>query len=85
MALVGNDHGIGKRAAPRVVELVHQRRIADEPVRRRHIFEAHPRPDPVGAAEGVEAGFLRDAGAGQDDDLAIGEPDGAMSVNRRQV
>ncbi len=69
---VGGDARVGQSAAPGVVELVNQVGVADEGFRRGDVLEADARPDPVGAAKGVEPGLLRNAGAGEDDDVAIG-------------
>ena len=69
-AAFGAIDGSLQLASTGVVEPVHQCGIAGEALRRRHVLEVHPRPDAVGAAKGVEPGFLRYAGAGQHDDGA---------------
>src|SRR5262249_19124611 len=62
--------GLGRaaRLAPRVVEIQDQLGIAREALRRRHIHHVDLGPDAVLVAEGGDAGFGRDAGAGQNDD-----------------
>jgi len=51
-----------------VVELVDEVGVPLEPFRRRDILQPDALPDAAGAAESVQAGFLGDSGAGQDDD-----------------
>src|SRR3546814_15941901 len=51
-----------------VVEGVHAVRVARESRRRRHILDAHARPETVLVAERVEARLLGDSRPGQNDD-----------------
>ena len=51
-----------------IVEGVDPFRCPREGRRRRHVLDADLGPDAVGIAEGVEAGILGDAGAGENDD-----------------
>ena len=55
---------------PRVVEGVDQRGIARERLGRRDVLDPVALPQPVGPAEGREAAFGGNSGAGQDDDVA---------------
>ena len=59
-------------ASPLVVEVLHQRRIPRERLGRRHILDPMTQPQTVRRPEGGHAGFRRDAGAGQDDEVARG-------------
>jgi hypothetical protein len=68
---VGRHLARQEAPAPIVVEVVHPCRIAREGLGRGHVFQAHLGPDAVGIAEGIQAGFLRDPGAGQDDDRGV--------------
>src|SRR3546814_9110250 len=51
-----------------VVEGVHAVRVARESRRRRHVLDAHARPETVRVAERVEARLLGDSRPGQNDD-----------------
>jgi hypothetical protein len=65
-------HGrIAQLSAPVVVEAMHAFRVARKRLRRRHLLEALPLPQPVLAAEGRQPGFSRDAGPGQHHDARI--------------
>ena len=55
---------------PRVVECMDQGRVAGEGFGRRDILDAMAFPQPVRPPKGRETAFGRDAGAGQDDDVA---------------
>ena len=68
MRRVGLDVGVQQLLAAGIVEIMDPHRIVVEGLRRRHILDAHARPDAVRIAESVEAGFLGDAGPGQDND-----------------
>ena len=54
----------------RVVECMDQGRVAGEGLGRRDILDAMAFPQPVRPPKGRETAFGRDAGAGQDDDVA---------------
>src|SRR5690606_32095734 len=66
--------GIGLRvedvAPALVVEPLHEVGIAAEPLRRGHVLDPVVFPKPVVGAEGPEAAFGADSGAGEDDDVA---------------
>jgi hypothetical protein len=68
MTGVRRDVGIEQRPPPGVVEGLHAHGVGDEGLRRRYILQPHLGPDAIGITERVETGFLRDAGAGEDDD-----------------
>ena len=63
-------HRVTQQAAPPViVEVVNPDRIPLKGFRRGDIFQAYLRPDAVGIAKGIEAGFLGNPRAGQNHDL----------------
>ena len=64
--------GLDRRraGAARVVEAVDQRGIARERLGRRDILDPMAFPQPVRPAKGGEAALGRNAGAGEDDDVA---------------
>ncbi|MNY14805.1 hypothetical protein D3C86_1479940 [compost metagenome] len=68
----GVGHHLGQMPPSLVVEVLHQRRISREAFGRRHVLDAVPLPQAVRGAEGRHAGFCRDAGAGQDDEVHAG-------------
>ncbi len=78
---IGLDRGEPRPA--RVVESVHQRRIAGEGFGRRDILDAMPFPQAVGAAESGEAAFRRYSGARQDHDVVHG-PSLALMLDSRE-
>ncbi len=55
---------------PRVVEVLHQRRIAPEGLGRADILDPMPLPQSVRPAKGGKPALGRDAGAGKDHDVA---------------
>src|SRR5882724_5559508 len=67
MRRVRRHVAIAQAAPPIVVERLHPGGIARIGHRRRHILQPHLGPDAVGVAKGIEAGFLGNAGAGEDD------------------
>ena len=62
---------VGGSGPAHVVEIVHFQWVAGESFGRGDVFDADPGPEPVGVAEGAEAAFGRDAGAGEDHDLSV--------------
>src|SRR3546814_6881931 len=62
----GIRHGSDQIAAARVIEAMHQRRVAQEAFRRRHVVQVILRPQPVLVAKGAEAGFRRDPGRSEE-------------------
>src|SRR5688500_14389194 len=69
-AMRGVGLDLAEPGAARVVEGLDERRIARERLGRRDVLDAVALPQAVRAAEGGEAALRRDAGAGQDDDVA---------------
>ena len=69
---IGGDARPEQATPPGIVEGLHPCRVSGEGLRRRHVLDPHRGPDAVGIAEGVQPGFARDAGAGQDHDRAAG-------------
>ena len=68
MGGVGRDRRVGHLPAAHIVEFQHPFGVAGERIGRRHIFDAHRRPDPIGVAKSGEPGFFRNSGAGEDND-----------------
>ena len=64
--------GAEQLAAALVVEALHGGRLAGKSLGRRDLLEPPALPQAVGAAKARQAGFDRDAGAGQHDDRAAG-------------
>ena len=62
------------RFAPHVIEAENEIGVAFECLGRRDILDAMLFPQPASVAEGVDAAFGRDAGAGQDDDILHSSP-----------
>lgn len=60
------------RLAPRVVEAVDEVGIARESLGRRDVLDPMLLPQPARVAEGVDAAFGRNPGAGQDHDILDG-------------
>jgi len=69
MGGVGLDAAVHEVLAPGVVEGLHAGRIAGEGLGRSHVLDPDAGPNAVGVAKGVQAGFPRDAGAGEHDDV----------------
>ena len=64
-----------------------QRRIARETLRGCHVLDPMPLPQPIGTAEGRKTAFGRNAGAGQDDDIADvhrAQPSAAVAMSEAQ-
>ena len=82
-------HHLGHLAAALVVEILDQSRIGGETFRRRDLFNAVAAPQAVRGAEGRDARFGGNTGAGQDDDVAYhvaawaGLPSTRTSPSRR--
>ncbi len=60
--------GVEQVAPARVVESVDRGGVAGEGLRRRELHGVELRPDAARVAEGAEAAFGRDTGAGEDED-----------------
>jgi hypothetical protein len=65
---VGLDMGGAEGATRLVVEVEHLLLVAMPRLDGRDLLEVHAIPQPVLVAERVDAAFLGDAGAGEDDD-----------------
>src|SRR3546814_14271292 len=56
---VGHHRLQHQGGTPLIVKGVHPVAVAGEGLRRRHVLDAHARPEAVRVAEGIEAGLLR--------------------------
>jgi hypothetical protein len=70
--------------AARIVEFLNQKRIPAERLGSRDIFHPVPLPKSVGASERSKAALGRDAGPGEDEDVAnVSHPSELMERERR--
>src|SRR3546814_7277124 len=67
---VGHHRLQHQGGTPLIVKGVHPVAVAGEGLRRRHVLDAHARPEAVRVAEGIEAGLLGDSRPGENDDAS---------------
>jgi len=75
---IGLDAGAAQFAPPVIVELQHLLRIAGIGLEGGHFLDVVTRPQAARAPEGLDAGFCRDAGAGQ-------HHDGGVAAHRSKI